>query len=89
MIFNQSESTAKTGIAIAKGKEPRVEAWIKRENTMKKSILIHTFVALAMVATLPMGATAATPKKEAGGSSAIEKVHPTRKHYFAHNWLDS
>jgi hypothetical protein len=56
---------------------------------MKKSILIHTFVVLAIVATLPIGATAATPKKESGGSSAIEKVHPKRKHYFARNWLDS
>ena len=56
---------------------------------MKKSILIHTIVALAIVATLPLGATAATPKKEASASSAIEKVHPARKHYFARNWLES
>ena len=55
---------------------------------MKKSILMHTFVALAIVATLPLGATAATPK-QTSATSAIEKAHPSRKHYFAHNWLDS
>ena len=55
---------------------------------MTKSILMHTFVALAIVATLPLGATAATPK-QTSAPSAIEKVHPSRKHYFAHNWLDS
>jgi hypothetical protein len=56
---------------------------------MKKSILIHTFVALAIVTSLPLGASAATPKKQASASNAIEKVHPARKHYFARNWLDS
>jgi hypothetical protein len=55
---------------------------------MKKSILIHTFVALAIVATLPLGATAATPK-QTGAASSSEKVHHSRKHYFAHNWLDT
>ena len=56
---------------------------------MKISILIRTFVALAIVAALPIGATAATPKKETTEKGSSEKVHPARKHYFAHNWLES
>jgi len=56
---------------------------------MKKSILIHTFVALTLIAMVPLGASAATPKKQASPGTASEKVHPARKHYFAHNWLDS
>ena len=56
---------------------------------MKKSILIHTFAALAIAATLPLGASAATPKKKTIEKGSVEKVHPDRKHYFAHGWLDS
>ena len=56
---------------------------------MRTSILIRTLVALAIVAALPLGATAATPKKETTEKGSSEKVHPARKHYFAHNWLDS
>jgi hypothetical protein len=57
---------------------------------MKSSTLIHTFIALALIAMVPLGASAATPgKKAASPGTANEQVHPARKHYFAHNWLDS
>jgi hypothetical protein len=56
---------------------------------MKKSVLIHTFAALAIAATLPLGASAATPNKKTAEKGSVEKAHSGRKHYFAHSWLDS
>jgi hypothetical protein len=56
---------------------------------MKNSILIHTFAALAIAATLPLGASAATPKKKTAEKGSVENAHSGRKHYFAHSWLDS
>jgi len=56
---------------------------------MKKSILIHTFAALAIAATVPLGASAATPKKKTAEKGSVEKAPSGRKHYFAHSWLDS
>jgi hypothetical protein len=56
---------------------------------MKKSILVHTFAALAIAATLPLGASAATPKKKTAEKGSVENAHSGRKHYFAHSWLDS
>jgi hypothetical protein len=80
LIFNPSHSTTKPGIPIAKEKRTTPSGrGIKRENTMKKSILIHTFVVLAIVATLPIGATAATPKKESGGSRRNREGSPQEK----------
>jgi hypothetical protein len=42
---------------------------------MKTSMLIKTVVALAIGAAFPLGAN--------------QKVKAPRKHYFAHNWLES
>jgi hypothetical protein len=52
---------------------------------MKKSILVHSFAALAIAATLPLGASAATPKKKTAEKGSVEKAHSGRKHYFAHS----
>jgi len=41
---------------------------------MKKSVLIHTFAALAIAATLPLGASAATPKKKTAEKGSVEKA---------------
>jgi hypothetical protein len=56
---------------------------------MKTSMLIKTVAALAVGAALPLGAIAAQPAKTTTERGVIEKVKAPRKHYFAHNWLDS
>jgi hypothetical protein len=56
---------------------------------MKTSMLIKTVAALAIGAAFPLGAIAAQPTKTMTERGAIQKVKAPRKHYFAHNWLDS
>jgi hypothetical protein len=64
-----------------------------KEDTMKTSMLMKTVAALA-VGAVPLGAFAAQPAKITTEQGVIqkvkaEKVKAPRKHYFAHNWLDS
>jgi hypothetical protein len=60
-----------------------------KKDTMKTSMLIKTVAALAIGAAFPLGAIAAQPTKTMTERGAIQKVKAPRKHYFAHNWLDS
>ena len=56
---------------------------------MKTSMLIKTVVALAIGAAFPLGAIAAQPAKTTTERGTIQKVKAPRKHYFAHNWLET
>jgi hypothetical protein len=60
-----------------------------KEDTMKTSMLIKIVAALAIGAAFPLGAIAAQPAKTTTERGVIEKVKAPRKHYFAHNWLES
>ena len=55
---------------------------------MKTSILLKIVAALAIGAAFPLGAIAAQPAKNPE-RGVVEKAKTPRKHYFAHNWLDS
>ena len=60
---------------------------------MKTSILMKIVAPLTICAVFPLGAIAEPAfLRERHGSpvrSVIEKVKAPRKHYFAHNWLET
>jgi hypothetical protein len=61
---------------------------------MKTSMLMKIVAALAIGAAFPLGAIAAQPAKTTTERGVIEKVKAEkvkapRKHYFAHDWLES
>jgi len=56
---------------------------------MKTSMLMKIAAALAIGAAFPLGAIAAQPTKTTTERGMIQKVQAPRKHYFAHNWLES
>ena len=69
-----------------------------KEDTMKTSMLMKIVAALAICAAFPLGAIAepamlrerhAQPAKTTTERGVIQKVKAPRKHYFAHNWLES
>jgi hypothetical protein len=56
---------------------------------MKTSMLMKIVAALAIGAAFPLGAIADQPGKTTTERGVIQKVNSPRKHYFAHNWLES
>jgi hypothetical protein len=56
---------------------------------MKTSMLMKIVAALAIGAAFPFGAIAAQPVETTTERGVIQKVKAPRKHYFAHNWLES